>query len=157
MNSKWDKRFYNLALHISEWSYDKTKVGCVLVKDKRIISTAFNGFPTGLDDNLSLYKNRKTKLDRVVHAEANTIIQCALNGISSKGCTLYTTKYPCIDCSKLIISAGVVRVVTSKIKKTSKWYENNLKSKLLLQEAKIDIKIIEDAKDKPTNQLHKLF
>ncbi len=98
----------------------RQKVGALVVKDKRILSTGYNGAPKGLPHCLDigcLREERHIKsgtrheVCRAVHAEQNAIIQCALHGASTEGATLYCTHQPCILCTKMIINAGIVRVV----------------------------------------------
>ena len=85
---KWDKRFLDLAKHISTWSKDpSTKVGSVIVYNRRILSTGYNGFPAGVYDDPKVYANREEKNKIVIHAEENAL------GFPGKydGATLYTT------------------------------------------------------------------
>jgi dCMP deaminase len=140
---KWDRRFFEVACLVGSWSKDTTKVGSVLVKDKRILSTGFNGMPALVSDDPELYSNRKVKLERIVHAEANAIVQCTVFGLSTLGSTLYSTKFPCLECSKLIISAGIVRIVSLPYFEYSRWYKNNLKSEAFFKEAGLDITFLE--------------
>lgn len=110
--TKWDSRFLRIAEEVKTWSKDPgTKVGCVLVEDRRIIATGYNGFPAGLSDELTLYKNREFKLRVTVHAEANAILNAARNGSNTRGCTAYVTFPPCSQCASALIQAGIARVV----------------------------------------------
>ena len=87
-------------------------VGTVMVLDKRILTTGFNGSPAGLphcDEAGHLMVDGHCV--RTIHAEANAIIQAALHGVSTKGSTCYVTHFPCIQCAKMLINAGVVRIV----------------------------------------------
>jgi dCMP deaminase len=91
-------------------SYCKRRqVGALIVKDKMIISDGYNGTPSGFE-NVCEEDNNKTK-PYVLHAEANAITKVAKSGNSSDGATLYVTSSPCMECSKLIIQAGIKRVV----------------------------------------------
>lgn len=112
---RWDRRFLELAKHISTWSKDpSTKVGAVLVNDQQqVVGMGFNGFPRGVTDSPERLTHRETKLSLVVHAEVNAIIQA---GHASKGSTLYV--YPsfmlppvCHECAKAVIQAGVLGIV----------------------------------------------
>src|SRR5690554_4789172 len=97
----------------SENSYCKRrKVGALIVKDKMIISDGYNGTPSGFE-NICEDDNDKTK-PYVLHAEANAITKVARSNNSSNGATLYVTSSPCIECAKLIIQAGIIRVVFSE-------------------------------------------
>ncbi len=143
--SKWDLRFLELANLVSTWSKDpSTTVGCVIVKDRRILSTGFNGHPANCSDDLEFYLNRETKLNRIVHAEANAITQCALFGVSTQGCTLYGSLFPCLDCAKLIISSGIIRVVSPAPEITSRWYSSFQLSNRLMIEAGLIINTVQE-------------
>ncbi|MDE6575026.1 MAG: dCMP deaminase family protein [Muribaculaceae bacterium] len=105
-----DKRYLRMATIWAENSYcQRRKVGAILVKDKMIISDGFNGTPAGFEnvceDNTGVTK------PYVLHAEANAITKVAQSNNSSAGSTLYVTASPCLECSKLIIQAGIKRVV----------------------------------------------
>jgi dCMP deaminase len=105
-----DKRYMRMALIWSENSYcERRKVGALLIKDKMIISDGYNGTPSGFE-NICEDDTFRTK-PYVLHAEANAITKVARSHNSSEGATLYVTASPCIECSKLIIQAGIVRVV----------------------------------------------
>lgn len=105
-----DQRYMRMALVWAENSYCKRRqVGALLVKDKMIISDGYNGTPSGFE-NICEDDANKTK-PYVLHAEANAITKVARSFNSSSGATLYVTASPCIECSKLIIQAGIVRVV----------------------------------------------
>ena len=98
----------------SENSYcTRRKVGALLVKDKMIISDGYNGTPSGFPNKCEDDNNRT--LPYVLHAEANAITKVAKSNNSSEGSTLYVTDSPCIECAKLIIQAGIKRVVYSKL------------------------------------------
>lgn len=110
--NKWDIRFLRLAYEIKAWSKDPgTTVGCVLVKDRRIIASGFNGFPANLSDDLDRYLDRDYKLAVTVHAEANAILNAAKNGARTEGATAYVTFPPCSQCAAALIQAGVSKVI----------------------------------------------
>ena len=105
-----DRRYLRMAKIWSENSYcSRRQVGALIVKDKMIISDGFNGTPSGFE-NICEDENGVTK-PYVLHAEANAITKMAKSNNSSAGATLYVTAAPCMECSKLIIQAGIVRVV----------------------------------------------
>lgn len=105
-----DKRYLRMATIWAENSYcQRRQVGCLVVKDKRIISDGYNGTPSGFE-NVCEDENNVTK-PYVLHAEANAITKLARSHNSSEGATMYITASPCIECAKLIIQAGVKRVV----------------------------------------------
>lgn len=107
-----DKRYIRMARIWAENSYCKRRqVGALIVKDKMIISDGYNGTPSGFE-NVCEDENNVTK-PYVLHAEANAITKIARSSNSSDGATLYVTAAPCIECAKLIIQAGIKRVVYS--------------------------------------------
>ena len=107
-----DRRYMRMAFIWSENSYcQRRKVGALLVKDKMIISDGYNGTPSGFE-NICEDENNITK-PYVLHAEANAITKVARSNNSSNDATLYVTSSPCIECAKLIIQAGIKRVVYS--------------------------------------------
>lgn len=108
-----DKRYLRMADIWSENSYcQRRKVGALIVKDKMIISDGYNGTPSGFE-NICEDENGVTK-PYVLHAEANAITKIARSNNNADGATLYVTDSPCIECSKLIIQAGIKRVVYSR-------------------------------------------
>jgi len=105
-----DKRYLRMALIWAENSYcQRRQVGALVVKDKMIISDGYNGTPSGFE-NVCEDENNVTK-PYVLHAEANAITKVARSNNSSESATLYVTASPCIECAKLIIQAGISRVV----------------------------------------------
>lgn len=130
-----DERYLRMARIWSENSYCKRRqVGALIVKDKSIISDGYNGTPSGFE-NLCEDENDRTK-PYVLHAEANAITKVAKSGNSSDGATLYVTASPCIECAKLIIQAGIVRVVYSEMYRCCDGIE-------LLEKAGIKVDLIE--------------
>jgi len=110
---KLDERYLKMAMIWAENSYcTRRQVGALLVKDKMIISDGYNGTPSGFE-NVCEDENNKTK-PYVLHAEANAITKVAKSNNSSEGATLYVSSSPCLECSKLIIQAGIKRVVFSE-------------------------------------------
>ena len=109
--SHWDRRFLQLARFIAQWSKDpSTKVGCVVVDDmKRIVSTGFNGLPSGVEDTLERLSDRAVKYKMVVHAERNAIIDAKRN---LAGLTIYVWPImPCSECAAMVIQAGIAKVI----------------------------------------------
>lgn len=90
----------------------RRQVGALIVKDSTIISDGYNGTPTGYDNCCEVDDSTKWE---VIHAETNAILKCAKNGISCDGATLYVTLSPCKDCSKLILQAGISRLVYKEV------------------------------------------
>ncbi|MDR1860139.1 MAG: dCMP deaminase family protein [Bacteroidales bacterium] len=105
-----DQRYLKMAAIWAQNSYcQRRQVGALLVKDKMIISDGYNGTPAGFE-NVCEDENNRTK-PYVLHAEANAITKVAKSNNSSDGATLYVTSSPCMECAKLIIQAGIKRVV----------------------------------------------
>lgn len=98
----------------------RRKVGAVLIKDKRILTTGYNGVPAGvhhcsesgcLRGQMDIPSGERHELCRGLHAEQNAIIQAALHGVSIKGATIYCTNHPCIICAKMIINSGITAII----------------------------------------------
>ena len=115
MRPDWDTYFMKIAHDVAARSTcDRAYVGAVLVREKRILVTGFNGSPAGLphcDEQGHLMVDGHCV--RTIHAETNAIIQAALHGVSTKGSTCYVTHLPCINCTKVLINAGITRLVYS--------------------------------------------
>jgi dCMP deaminase len=105
---KWNKIYMGIAELISSASYaNRKKVGCILVKNGRIISTGYNGTPSGFENQCEIDGITKKE---VLHAESNAITKCAKSNESTQGSTIYITLSPCFECSKLIIQSGINKV-----------------------------------------------
>ena len=122
--NKWDERFMQLAETVAGWSscfQENRHVGAVVVKDKRILTTGYNGASSGITscaergECLRRVKNIASgtmqEVCYAVHAEQNAIAQAAKLGISVEGATLYCTHQPCVICSKMMINSGIKRIV----------------------------------------------
>ena len=141
--ANWNKRFLNLATHISNWSKDpSTKVGCVVVgPDNEIRSTGFNGLPRGIEDNEERLNNREIKYPMICHAEENAIMHAARIGISLKGCTAYVTWPPCTRCARSLIQAGILTVIYPKNAEIpERWASDFELSMSMFKEAGIELK-----------------
>jgi dCMP deaminase len=118
---EWDEYFMQISHLVSKRSTCmRRKVGAVLVKDKRILATGYNGAPSGithcgiegcLREELKVPSGQRHELCRGLHAEQNVLLQAALHGVSTKEASLYITVTPCIICAKMIINAGVKEIV----------------------------------------------
>ena len=121
---KWDARFMELAEVISSWAscyQQDRKIGAVIVKNKRIVTTGYNGAPAGiktcvergecLRKKMGIASGTKHEICYAIHAEQNAIIQAAKLGSSIEGATLYCTHQPCVICAKMIVNSGITRVV----------------------------------------------
>ncbi len=117
----WDEYFMDIAKLVSTRSTCiRRHVGAVIVRERQILSTGYNGAPKGLNhcinigcerEKLNIPSGQRHEICRGVHAEQNAIVQAAYNGISIKGSTIYTTVRPCILCAKLIINAGIKVII----------------------------------------------
>jgi dCMP deaminase len=117
----WDEYFLDVAGLVARRSTClRRNVGAILVKDKRILATGYNGAPAGLKhcldigclrQKLNIPSGQRHELCRALHAEQNALIQASLYGISVKGSTLYATCQPCVICAKMLINAGIKEIV----------------------------------------------
>ncbi len=135
MRPDWDSYFMKIAAAVSERSTcDRAFVGCVLVRDKRILTSGFNGSPAGQEHcDEAGHLMVEGHCVRTIHAETNAIIQAALHGVSTNGATCYVTHFPCINCTKVLINAGINRIVYAESYRLD---ENAL---TFLQKAQIEI------------------
>lgn len=121
---KWDARFMELTEKVATWSScyrAGRQIGAIVVKNKRVLTTGYNGAPQGvqsckdrgecLREKLGIESGTRQELCYAVHAEQNAIIQAARLGIVLEGATLYCTHQPCVICAKMIINAGITRIV----------------------------------------------
>ncbi|MFZ9913743.1 MAG: deoxycytidylate deaminase [Phycisphaerales bacterium] len=144
---KWDRRFLELSDTIAKWSKDPSRgVGAVIVSPSRqIVAPGFNGLPRGIEDRPERLE-RPVKYDLIVHAEMNAIVQCARNGVTPVGGTIYTSFAPCVHCTLSVIQAGIVRVVTYRAAEGDEhWLENFRKSRELLAESGVEFVELERA------------
>lgn len=149
---KWDHRFIRIANEVQSWSKDpSTKCGCVLVKDRRILSTGYNGLPANLSDSLTRYQNREYKLATIIHAEKNAIFNAAKNGSTTEGSTAYVTWPPCSQCASALIQAGVEKVVCpDPATSPERWMANFKIANELLYEAGVTVLYSGDSLPCPT-------
>ena len=121
----WDQYFISITRQVAERSTCvRAKVGAVIVRDKNILATGYNGAPAGLphciDDGCLVWESRnesgslEENCFRTVHAEANAIVQAAKNGVAIRNADIYITHSPCMYCFKMLINAGIVRVCYEK-------------------------------------------
>lgn len=121
---KWDYRFMEMAKLVATWSscyQPNRQVGAVIVKDKRILTTGYNGASSGiisckekgecLRKKLGIASGTRAEVCYAVHAEQNAIVQAAKLGVSVQGATIYVTHQPCSICAKMIINSGIERIV----------------------------------------------
>jgi len=120
----WDEYFLEMAQLVAKRSTClRRRVGAVIVKEKRILATGYNGAPSGLKHcieigcirkKLNIPSGQRHELCRALHAEQNALIQACLHGISVKGATLYATTQPCVICAKMLINAGIKEIVITE-------------------------------------------
>lgn len=149
INPKWDNRFMKLAREISTWSRDpSSKIGAVIVNDeRRILATGYNGFPRGIEDTEERLNDREQKYPRIVHGEANALMNALYSGVPVKDATIYVWGLPvCADCTKLVIQSGIKRVViTYPDHAPDKWQKQwNELSKPMYEEAGVSITYINE-------------
>ena len=141
-NTKWHNRFLSVAMLVSEWSKDpSTKVGAIIVKDKLIVSTGYNGFPPNVEDTAERLHNRDAKYPLTVHAELNAILSA---NQPLKDASIYVTHYPCANCAGAIIQAGISRVFTTKPQAgfQERWLKENENARLMFTEAEVIVREI---------------
>lgn len=146
----WEEYFLQIAKYVAERTTClRRSVGAVLVRDKRILATGYNGAPSGvshcadvgcLRESLNVPSGERHELCRGLHAEMNALIQAALHGVNVKGSTLYCTSMPCSLCAKMLINAGIEEIVALG------GYPDDL-SKELLGEAGVKLRILDETEE----------
>lgn len=146
----WDEYFLQIAaLAATRSTCLRRNVGCVLVRDRHVLATGYNGVPAKaphcadkgcLRQELHIPSGQRMDICRAVHAEANAIAQCAKLGVCVQGATAYVTVTPCSKCAALLVQAGVIAVVSSGV------YPDE-DTKAILEEANVTVKIIPMAGD----------
>jgi dCMP deaminase len=145
----WDEYFLGMANYVGgRATCDRGRSGCVIVRDKRVISTGYVGSPPGLPhcDDVGHEMHKVTNEDgsesmhcvRTAHAEENAIAQAARFGVKIDGSTIYSRMVPCFVCAKLCITAGIKRIVSEKD------YHSSKRSKEILKKAGVELKIINE-------------
>lgn len=151
---RWDQYFVDLAIRNARMSKDPNRgVGAVLVRDRAIISTGYNGFPRGVADDVRLH-DKQTKLPLIVHAEMNAILNAAREGLSTLGATLYIAALdkdtdfvwggpPCMNCAKHVIQAGIREVVYLPMKVDTSWAVELWQAADRLVEAGVGLRVLQ--------------
>lgn len=124
IDEKWDYRFMNVAKEVATWSScvrAGRQVGAVIVKNKRIIATGYNGAPSGIKnckergfcmrDKLGIASGTRAEMCYAIHAEQNAVVQAARMGISVEGATIYVTHQPCSVCTRILINSGIKKII----------------------------------------------
>ena len=123
----WQQYFKDLViLTSSRSSCERLHVGCIFVKDNRIIAQGYNGYISGCEHNMILRNNHNIA---TIHAEQNTITDCAKRGVSSDNCIAYITHYPCYNCMKLMVSSGISEIKYINDYKNDELVDNLAKEK----------------------------
>jgi dCMP deaminase len=143
---KWEQYFRSIANQVKMKSKDEnTQIGAVIVgSDNEIVSTGYNSFPRGIDDNVDSRQERPEKYFWFEHAERNALYNAARIGVSTKGCTMYLTcGIPCADCARGIINSGISKIVCENHltfgESTQKWYEHAKRSLIMFEEAGVEV------------------
>ena len=141
----WNEYFLKIAETVKFKSKDqRTQIGAVIVgRDNEIVSTGYNSFPRGINDNVQERQERPEKYYWVVHAEMNAILNAARIGVSTKDCTMYLTcGIPCSDCCKGIINAGIKRIYCKKQDTTRNrehWAAHAARSRVMFEESGVEV------------------
>lgn len=145
-DQNWNRKFLELAKHISSWSKDTTKIGAVIAEDdpsRDIVSIGYNGFPRGFHDSGERFENRVVKYKYTVHAEVNAICTAARKGKCLEGTTLYVYGLPvCHECAKSVIQAGIKKVVVNTMEAPQQWMASTMKAAEFFKEAKVEYRKI---------------
>jgi dCMP deaminase len=138
----WDEYFMRIAMLAATRSTClRRQVGAVIVKDKKVLATGYNGSPSGLKhcldvgclrEEMGIPSGQRHELCRAIHAEQNAIVQAATSGVSIKGGVLYSTTFPCILCAKMLVNSGIKEIYVAE------GYPDEL-SKEILEEAGVVI------------------
>jgi len=153
----WDEYFIGISREVAKRATcDRGRSGCVIVKDKRILTTGYVGSPVGLphcDDVGHLMKsvdhgngNVSQHCMRTNHAEENAVVQAARSGIKLEGATLYSKMVPCFTCAKMIVNAGILRVVSER------HYHTSADSKETFKLAGVGLEVLNDETEGYVNQ-----
>lgn len=142
----WDSYFMGMASHIATRSKDRsTKVGCVIVgPDNEIRTTGYNSFPRGINDDAPERHERPEKYLWTEHAERNAIYNAARMGTPLKGCRAYLPWFPCMDCARALVQAGIIEVVGVE-RGAERWDDNFARARVLFEEAGVAVRYVEAA------------
>jgi dCMP deaminase len=112
----WNLRFMRMAdLEVAQWSKDRSrKIGAVIIKDREIVTTGFNGMPRGVNDDVDARHEKPEKYHWFIHAESNAIINAARQGKSTLGADIYVNLFPCDTCAGFIVQAGIKKFFCDK-------------------------------------------
>lgn len=144
MKIEWIKHYQDLAQVVKNKSKDEsTQIGAIIIgQDKQIVSTGYNSFPRGINDDLPNRQERPIKYFYMEHAERAALFNAALNGVSTKGCSMFLTcDIPCTACSRAIINCGIAEVwyVSGGGSRSPKYKEEEMHSRQMFEEAGIKL------------------
>jgi len=142
----WEQRFMDLALHVGNWSKDRSRrVGCVIVGSDNVIrAMGYNGFPRGLNDEIEDRHQRPAKYLWTEHAERNAIDTAARIGISLSGCRMYLPWFPCVDCARAIVQTGIAELIGIEPDLTDKkWGDDFAVAFEILNEGHVIVRYLE--------------
>lgn len=147
MTPSWDDYFLALVDVVATRSKDpSTKVGCVLVgAGSEILSTGYNSFPRGIQDDVPERLERPEKYQWIEHAERNAIYNAARSGVSLFGCTVYVPWFPCMDCARAIVQVGALTVVyldEPDEERDARWAESHARARTLFDEAYVHVRAV---------------
>lgn len=142
----WDTYFLRLTRDVSKRSPDQSsKVGALIVKDHRLIASGYNGFNSGINDNVPERHERPLKYNWMLHAEENAITHAARYGTSCDGASIYVTPFhPCSKCTRMIIASGINEVIVDQLVINPRFEDDFKIAKEMLTESKIRVRIIEN-------------
>ena len=152
----WDRRFMELAQFVSGWSKDRsTQVGCVIVGPrKEVRAIGYNGFPRGANDDLDYRHERPLKYKWTEHAERNAIFNALLSGASVTGCRMYLPWFPCMDCARAIVQAGIGELVAYEPNLADpKWGEDFREALDLFSECGVGVRYYCDLPNEETQDI----
>jgi len=148
MRPSWDVYFVKMARLVATRSKDQnTQIGAVIVgPDNEVISTGYNSFPRGINDDISERQERPEKYFWIEHSERNAIYNAARHGVKLKGCRIFMSCYiPCTDCARAIIQVGIKEVILgSRSSSGKKWDEEAERSERMFKEAGITVRYSDD-------------
>ena len=140
----WDKRLFNLAKHVAEWSSDPgTKVGSVIAgPGNDVRALGYNGLPRDIEDTAGFFE-RPLKYLWIEHAERNAIYAAARVGLALPGCRMYVSWFPCADCARAIVQVGLKEVICAEPDWSDRvWGEQFAQSKLILINGSVGVRFM---------------
>jgi dCMP deaminase len=147
----WDDTFIEICSVIAKRSKDEnTKIGCVIVgPNHEVRSLGYNCFPRGIDDNRPERQQRPWKYKFFEHAERNAIYNAARIGVPLEGCSVYIPLYPCADCARGVIQAGIVEIVCESVVIPERWITDCNAAEEMLREAGITVRLMNTTGHQP--------